>query len=83
MASYNLSTKRLAYVPPEKGSFPLDHEGLCKDLMMKYMDCLGEYNRENTKCRNEIKNYLDCRMNNGLMAREPWKKLGLPEQENS
>ncbi|KAK6638078.1 hypothetical protein RUM44_008503 [Polyplax serrata] len=69
------SNKRLVFTPPDKGSFPIDHEGVCKDLMMKYMDCLGRNKRENTKCREEIKSYLDCRMNNNLMAKESWRKL--------
>lgn len=71
--------KRLKYVPPDKGSFPLDHDNVCKELMVRYMDCLVENNRENNKCREEIKNYLDCRMNNHLMAKEPWDNLGLSD----
>lgn len=67
--------------PPEKGSFPLDHEGLCKNLMSKYMECLSTNKQDNTQCRDEIKTYLDCRMNNNLMAKEDWKKLGLEDVE--
>ncbi|EEB09815.1 Phosphopantothenoylcysteine decarboxylase, putative [Pediculus humanus corporis] len=76
MSSYKFAQKPFNFVPPDKGSFPLDHDGVCKDLMMKYMDCLAAYKRENSKCREEIKNYLDCRMNNELMTRESWKNLG-------
>lgn len=70
---------RFVPTPPDKGSFPLDHDGLCKELMGKYMKCLSSNKQDNTKCREEIKTYLDCRMNNNLMAKEDWKMLGLDD----
>ncbi|XP_052133033.1 cytochrome c oxidase assembly protein COX19 [Frankliniella occidentalis] len=70
---------RFVPTPPEKGSFPLDHEGVCKDLMKKYMTCLSVNKQDNTQCREEIKTYLDCRMKNNLMATEGWKSLGLDD----
>ncbi len=64
---------------PDKGSFPLDHEGECKSFMVKYMACLRENQMQNTKCRTESKEYLECRMNANLMVREDWSKLGFKE----
>ncbi|KIM85482.1 hypothetical protein PILCRDRAFT_817510 [Piloderma croceum F 1598] len=63
--------------PPDRGSFPLDHYGECKKQMMQYMDCLRQNSSTSTPCRVLSKDYLDCRMNHGLMERDEWKNLGL------
>lgn len=76
----SFSQKRLQFIPPEKGSFPLDHEGHCKRFMLNYFGCLREHRDDNSKCREESKAYLNCRMENGLMAKESWKKLGFQEE---
>lgn len=70
---------RFVPTPPDKGSFPLDHDGVCKDSMSKFMKCLSSNKQDSTKCREEIKLYLDCRMNNDLMAKEDWRTLGLDD----
>ncbi|XP_045213959.2 cytochrome c oxidase assembly protein COX19-like isoform X1 [Mercenaria mercenaria] len=62
--------------PPEKGSFPIDHEGECKVFMRSFMKCLQANNNDNSKCRSQSKDYLSCRMDKNLMERETWKKLG-------
>ncbi|KAK1119251.1 hypothetical protein K0M31_013441 [Melipona bicolor] len=80
MTSYTFSQKVLTPIPPDKGSFPLDHEGVCKKLMIKYMRCLLDNKNENTMCRDVIKNYLACRMDNELMAREDWSNLGFSDE---
>lgn len=80
MSSYTFSQKVSTPIPPEKGSFPLYHEGICKRLMIKYMRCLIENNNENTMCRDIIKEYLSCRMDNELMAREEWSNLGFSDE---
>lgn len=77
----SFSQKRLQYTPPEKGSFPLDHEGYCKKYMLKYFGCLRENQDNNSKCREESKAYLECRMEHGLMAQESWEKLGFKPEE--
>lgn len=59
-------------VPPERGAFPLDLEGKCKDLVLKYLNCLSK--KEN--CRQLSKEYLKCRMDNGLMVQDDFKNLG-------
>lgn len=76
MASNTFGQKTFNPVPPAKGSFPLDHEGECKKFMLRYMICLRENNNQNTECRAQSKDYLDCRMQNQLMIREDWNKLG-------
>ncbi|XP_075221272.1 cytochrome c oxidase assembly protein COX19 [Lycorma delicatula] len=71
--------KKFIPTPPEKGSFPLDHEGICKTFMIKYMICVNENKNNNTACRQEAKDYLGCRMDNNLMTREEWPKLGFSD----
>ncbi|KAF2897050.1 hypothetical protein ILUMI_09129, partial [Ignelater luminosus] len=77
MSSYTFGQKAFTPVPPDKGSFPLDHEGLCKKLMIKYMKCLRTNDNDNSFCREEARDYLACRMDNNLMTREDWSKLGM------
>ncbi|KAL6928391.1 Cytochrome c oxidase assembly protein cox19 [Hanseniaspora valbyensis] len=70
-------------IPPERGSFPLDHWGECTEEMNKYLKCLKitkGVNAEN--CKILSKKYLKCRMDNELMDKDyDWKKLGLPEDK--
>lgn len=77
MSSMTFSQKSFNPTPPEKGSFPLDHEGVCRKLMINYMKCLHLNRNNNSACRAESKEYLGCRMDNNLMAKEEWNKLGL------
>lgn len=67
--------------PPDKGSFPLDHEGECKDFMKQYMQCLKRSGYDNGLCRSESKAYLRCRMERELMAQEDFKKLGFHDNK--
>lgn len=76
MSSMIYGKKLFNPVPPEKGSFPLDHEGVCKKVMLKYMICLAQNDNDNSACRQEAKDYLGCRMDNHLMTKEEWSKLG-------
>ncbi|PWN46780.1 hypothetical protein IE53DRAFT_350229 [Violaceomyces palustris] len=66
-------------LPPERGSFPLDHEGECKVAMMEYLKCMKENKSDNGKCRHLSKSYLECRMDKGLMERDEMKNLGFQE----
>lgn len=79
MSSMTFGQKKFIPTAPEKGSFPLDHENACKRQMLKYMSCLSENTDNNSKCRDEAKSYLQCRMENNLMAQEEWTKLGFKE----
>ncbi|ESN98537.1 hypothetical protein HELRODRAFT_84522 [Helobdella robusta] len=68
--------------PPDKGSFPLDHEGECKEFMVKYVKCLRSNDNANSKCRVQSKDYLECRMNHDLMKKEDFRKLGFSDLIN-
>ncbi|XP_073501888.1 cytochrome c oxidase assembly protein COX19 [Phyllobates terribilis] len=72
----NFGTKTFKPRPPEKGSFPLDHLGECKPFKEKFMKCLRENTYQSSLCREESKEYLECRMERQLMAKEPLEKLG-------
>ncbi|KAF9817437.1 hypothetical protein IEO21_03394 [Rhodonia placenta] len=69
--------------PPDRGSFPLDHYGECKDYMKVYLDCLRKNSSNSTPCRLLNREYLECRMSRGLMERDQWRNLGLAGVEKS
>jgi len=71
-----LGTSTFKPTPPAKGSFPLDHFGECKTFMISYMECLHITKNKNSECREQARDYLGCRMDKGLMAKEEWAKLG-------
>ncbi|UPX10687.1 Cytochrome c oxidase assembly protein cox19, variant 2 [Ascochyta rabiei] len=66
MASFGgagLGQKVIKPNPPERGSFPLDHDGECKDMMLSYLRCIKSHRGTNdSECRNLSKAYLSCRM---------------------
>lgn len=76
MAANVFGSKRFNALPPDKGSFPLDHEGECKKFYLEYMICLNENKNVNSACRELSKAYLGCRMDKGLMKKEGWDTLG-------
>ncbi|OOG01112.1 hypothetical protein ASPCADRAFT_202965 [Aspergillus carbonarius ITEM 5010] len=64
--------------PPERGSFPLDHDGECKHIISSYLKCLKSQRGVNDdECRKLAKSYLSCRMDHNLMAPDDFKNLGL------
>ncbi|KAI9462344.1 hypothetical protein BJY52DRAFT_1116313 [Lactarius psammicola] len=63
--------------PPNRGSFPLDHYGECKEFMTQYLECLKSNSSTSSECRHLNRDYLNCRMQNGLMEKDEWKNLGL------
>ncbi|KAL2832066.1 hypothetical protein BDW59DRAFT_139645 [Aspergillus cavernicola] len=64
--------------PPERGSFPLDHDGECKHLIQNYLKCLKLQRGVNDdQCRVLAKGYLACRMEKNLMAPDNFRNLGL------
>lgn len=81
MTSMTFGQKKFIPTAPEKGSFPLDHEGQCKKLMLYYMRCLRTNNDDNSACRQECRAYLQCRMDHNLMAKEEFSKLGFSDEE--
>jgi len=49
--------------PPERGSFPLDHDAECQPIMKRYLKCLRSHRGVNDdECRDLSKSYLQCRM---------------------
>ncbi|KAK4101755.1 hypothetical protein N658DRAFT_496193 [Parathielavia hyrcaniae] len=68
-------------VPPQRGSFPLDHDGECKNVMMSYLSCIKKVKGVNEgECRMLAKSYLACRMDRNLMARDEFKNLGFKDE---
>ncbi|CEJ93337.1 Putative Cytochrome c oxidase assembly protein COX19 [[Torrubiella] hemipterigena] len=66
--------------PPQRGSFPLDHDGECKTVMTSYLACMKKVRGVNKdECRDLAKAYLSCRMDNNLMARDEFKNLGFAD----
>ncbi|EPQ30984.1 uncharacterized protein PFL1_01173 [Pseudozyma flocculosa PF-1] len=70
-------------LPPERGSFPLDHEGECKQVMVDYLRCMKDNRADNGKCRQLSKQYLQCRMDKGLMDKDDMKNLGFQETDQA
>ncbi|KAL1883842.1 hypothetical protein VTK73DRAFT_7630 [Phialemonium thermophilum] len=67
-------------VPPQRGSFPLDHDGECKQAMTAYLSCIKKVRGVNEdQCRDLAKSYLACRMERNLMAKDDFKNLGFQE----
>ncbi|VEL06828.1 unnamed protein product [Protopolystoma xenopodis] len=71
----------LTLTPPEKGSFPLDHKGICTDLMLEWTKCMSKSQWCNEKCHIESAAYLHCRIRHGLMAPEEPQRLGFTPEE--
>ncbi|KAF2145551.1 uncharacterized protein K452DRAFT_205449, partial [Aplosporella prunicola CBS 121167] len=71
-------------IPPERGSFPLDHEGECKPIMAQYLRCLRQHRGTNDpECRLLSKSYLKCRMERNLMAPDEMKNLGFSDDNDT
>ncbi|KAM6897580.1 cytochrome c oxidase assembly protein COX19 [Xenentodon cancila] len=75
----NFGTKSFKPRPPDKGSFPLDHFGECTAFKETFMKCLRENSFDNSMCRLQSKDYLECRMDRQLMTKEPLEKLGFKD----
>ncbi|KAK9855153.1 hypothetical protein WJX84_006011 [Apatococcus fuscideae] len=61
---------------PEKGIFPLDHFGECKEVKEAYLACLKEEKGAAERCKGLTQEYLQCRMDRNLMARQDMSGLG-------
>ncbi|TGO65226.1 hypothetical protein BCON_0003g00190 [Botryotinia convoluta] len=69
--------------PPERGSFPLDHDGECKSVMQSYLNCMKKVRGMNDpECRDLAKSYLSCRMDRNLMAKDELKNLGFADESS-
>ena len=47
------------------------------------MICLSTNDQKNEACRETAKEYLGCRMEHGLMAKEEWNRLGYGDLDKS
>lgn len=83
MSSYKMSQKVLNPKAPDRGSFPLDHDGECREFMVRYMACLRSNEMSTQPCRQLSRDYLQCRMDKNLMAPEQWSKLGFADHGES
>ncbi|CDW58912.1 Cytochrome c oxidase assembly protein COX19 [Trichuris trichiura] len=81
--SYTYRQSAIEREPPLKGSFPLDHDGVCKLQMLDYMLCLQSNGLSSSPCHNLAKEYLKCRMENNLMLEEDMDKLGFKEKSKN
>eukprot|EP00568_Trieres_chinensis_P000775 CAMPEP_0183298596 /NCGR_PEP_ID=MMETSP0160_2-20130417/5573_1 /TAXON_ID=2839 ORGANISM="Odontella Sinensis, Strain Grunow 1884" /NCGR_SAMPLE_ID=MMETSP0160_2 /ASSEMBLY_ACC=CAM_ASM_000250 /LENGTH=142 /DNA_ID=CAMNT_0025460669 /DNA_START=233 /DNA_END=662 /DNA_ORIENTATION=+ len=72
----NFSASKQFVKPPQRGIFPLDHDSECKPAMEAYLECLQSSRSQHHKCRELSKEYLQCRMDNQLMAREDLNDMG-------
>ena len=70
MASMNFSSSKQFVRPPQRGIFPLDHDAECKAPMEAYLSCLQSNKDQHCQCRDLSKDYLQCRMDRQLMAKE-------------
>jgi cytochrome c oxidase assembly protein subunit 19 len=70
---------RIQVKPPERGVFPLDHDGECKALMTSFLGCLEDNKHDHFPCKDFSKAYLQCRMDKNLMAKENMSNLGFDD----
>ncbi|CAE8623262.1 unnamed protein product [Polarella glacialis] len=81
MSEISMGKRIMPGRPPDKGSFPLDHFNECTPLKEDYVRCLKTHKHDNMSCRYISKNYLQCRMDNNLMRKEPMESLGFLTEE--
>lgn len=67
--------------PPQRGIFPLDHMAECTNKMQAYLDCLQTNKDVHHKCRDLSREYLECRMERGLMSKENLDNLGYGQDQ--
>ncbi|VDO87057.1 unnamed protein product [Schistosoma margrebowiei] len=72
---------RSQVLPPLRGSFPLDHHGVCKVAMLEWTQCMKKNHWNNSLCRSEAAGYLRCRAENNLMDPDEISLLGFTEEE--
>ncbi|KAJ3058194.1 Cytochrome c oxidase assembly protein cox19 [Rhizoclosmatium hyalinum] len=71
-------------IPPERGAFPLDLEGLCKEPFKAYMECMHKQKGgEHKACRDLSKAYIQCRMNTKLMEPDSFENIGFGDKKSS
>jgi cytochrome c oxidase assembly protein subunit 19 len=81
MSSMTFNQRTFTPKPPIKGSFPLDHDGECKIEMLEYLICMKQYKSDNSMCRSNAKDYLNCRIKNKLMDRQDLEIFGYKNEK--
>ena len=76
--SSNFINTRSGISPPEKGSFPLDHFKACSHIIDKYLDCVDKHEKLPKRCQKIQVEYLNCRMEQGLMKEESLEMINQP-----
>lgn len=76
MSSISMGSGKQVVRPPQRGIFPLDHEASCRPRMEAYLECLQKEKDVHHKCRELSRDYLQCRMDHQLMAKENLDDLG-------
>jgi len=71
----NFSASKQVVRPPQRGIFPLDHYAECKPVMKEYLSCLKDAKDKHHMCREISRQYLECRMERDLMAKEDLDKV--------
>lgn len=66
--------------PPEKGIFPLDHFGECKEFADLYQQCVSDNRGDVKPCLHLTQSYLLCRQRKNLMATQDLTSLGLKSE---
>jgi cytochrome c oxidase assembly protein subunit 19 len=82
MASPISSKTRAGVSPPERGSFPIDHFKECTDIISKYLSCISKHELMPKRCQKLQVEYLNCRMENGLMDKETLENLGYTKKNS-
>lgn len=72
---------RVSNQAPDLGSFPLDHFRECGDYIEAYYTCLKENEYTTPLCRDATKDYLQCRMDRGLMKKTDMSSFNIPSTE--
>lgn len=76
MSSRSMGAGMQVIRPPQRGIFPLDHMGECRENMELYIECLQQNKDVHHKCQEYSKLYLQCRMDHSLMSKEDLNSLG-------
>ncbi|CAH8495972.1 unnamed protein product [Schistosoma turkestanicum] len=79
--STGYTPSRSQVLPPLRGSFPLDRQGLCKIAMLGWTQCMMKNHWNSSLCRSEAAGYLRCRAENNLMDPDEIALLGFTEEE--
>ena len=79
MNSQTRNAKTQVGAGPQRGSFPLDHLHECDVTIEKYFVCMKTNKYFPQKCREEMRSYLDCRLDKNLMTKDDYRAANLPD----